>query len=175
MSNSTATEAEWQANYQNSDQAREDRRSGSGRHRNHHRSPHHQPQQPGGGGQATHRSHSQHQQYYQQQAQLQQQQQPQQQQHHQQQQHQQQRSSKHQQAPQQQPRAHQAAARQVASGVTGEYRSGHIEVDSLYGGQSGQQLQVNSMNAPNNSTMQCGCENIDCPFCNQMMSIQMSS
>jgi len=122
MSNSTATEAEWQANYQNSDQAREDRRSGSGRHRNHHRSPHHQPQQPGGG-QASHRSHSQHQQYYQQQAQLQQHQQPQQ--HHQQQQH--------------------------------------------------QQLQVNSMNAPNNSTMQCGCENIDCPFCNQMMSIQMSS
>jgi len=173
MSNSTATEAEWQANYQNSDQAREDRRSGSGRHRNHHRSPHHQPQQPGGGGQASHRSHSQHQQYYQQQAQLQQQQQPQQ--HHQQQQHQQQRSSKHQQAPQQQPRAHHAAPRHSASGVTGEYRSGHIEVDSLYGGQSGQQLQVNSMNAPNNSTMQCGCENIDCPFCNQMMSIQMSS
>ena len=28
------------------------------------------------------------------------------------------------------------------------------------------------MNAPNNSTMQCGCENIDCPFCNLMISVQ---
>ena len=54
------------------------------------------------------------------------------------------------------------------------YRSGHIEVGTLYGG-GDQQLQVNSMNAPNNSTMQCGCENIDCPFCNLMMSVQMSS
>ena len=50
-------------------------------------------------------------------------------------------------------------------------RSGHIEVDSLYGGGGGPMV-VNSMNAPNNSTLQCGCENIDCPFCNQMMSIQ---
>jgi len=53
------------------------------------------------------------------------------------------------------------------------YKSGHMEVDSLYSGQSGS-LTVNSMNAPNNSTLQCGCENIDCPFCNQMLSIQMS-
>ena len=51
---------------------------------------------------------------------------------------------------------------------------GHIEVDTLYQGGAGG-VTVNSMNAPNNSTMQCGCENIDCPFCNQMMSIQMSS
>ena len=51
-------------------------------------------------------------------------------------------------------------------------RSGHIEVDSLYGGGGGAPMVVNSMNAPNNSTLQCGCENIDCPFCNQMMSIQ---
>ncbi len=57
---------------------------------------------------------------------------------------------------------------------TGQLRSGHIEVDTLYGagGASGQ-LSVNSMNAPNNSTMQCGCENIDCPFCNLMLSVQM--
>merc|ERR1719376_274750 len=60
--------------------------------------------------------------------------------------------------------------------TTGQLRSGHIEVDTLYAGGSGdgRELTVNSMNAPNNSTMQCGCENIDCPFCNQMMSIQMS-
>jgi len=53
------------------------------------------------------------------------------------------------------------------------YKSGHMEINSLYSGDSGQ-LTVNSMNAPNNSTLQCGCENIDCPFCNQMLSIQMS-
>ena len=63
---------------------------------------------------------------------------------------------------------------------TGQFRSGHIEVDTLYGmgtpqqgGSSNRGLVVNSMNAPNNSTMQCGCENIDCPFCNLMMSVQM--
>ena len=56
---------------------------------------------------------------------------------------------------------------------TGQLRSGHIEVDTLYGAQGGGQLSVNSMNAPNNSTMQCGCENIDCPFCNLMLSVQM--
>ena len=55
--------------------------------------------------------------------------------------------------------------------TTGQMRSGHIEVDSLYGGGGGPMV-VNSMNAPNNSTLQCGCENIDCPFSNQMMSIQ---
>ena len=59
----------------------------------------------------------------------------------------------------------------VVAPTTGQMRSGHIEVDSLYGGGGGPMV-VNSMNAPNNSTMQCGCENIDCPFCNQMMSIQ---
>ena len=57
--------------------------------------------------------------------------------------------------------------------TTGQIRSGHLELDSLYSGESGS-VQVNSMNAPNNSTVQCGCENIDCPFCNQMMSIQMT-
>lgn len=64
------------------------------------------------------------------------------------------------------------AARPIAP-TTGELRSGHLEVDSLYGPGNARTLTVNSMNAPNNSTMQCGCENIDCPFCNQMMSIQM--
>jgi len=68
-------------------------------------------------------------------------------------------------------RAARAAPAPVAP-TTGQMRSGHIELDSLYGGGGGP-MTVNSMNAPNNSTLQCGCENIDCPFCNQMMSIQM--
>ena len=66
----------------------------------------------------------------------------------------------------------------IVAPITGQIRSGHIEVDTLYGsgtpGSSGSgQLVVNAMNAPNNSTMQCGCENIDCPFCNLMLSVQM--
>ena len=56
--------------------------------------------------------------------------------------------------------------------VSGQMRSGHVELDSLYGGNSGL-VQVNAMNAPNDSTVQCGCENIDCPFCNLMKSVEM--
>ena len=56
---------------------------------------------------------------------------------------------------------------------TGQMRSGHVELDSLFGGNSGR-FQVNAMNDPNNSTIQCGCENIDCPYCNIMTSIGMN-
>jgi len=56
--------------------------------------------------------------------------------------------------------------------TTGQMRSGHVELDSLYSGSSAP-VQVNAMNAPNNSTIQCGCENIDCPFCNLMLSVEM--
>ena len=52
---------------------------------------------------------------------------------------------------------------------------GHLEVDTLYGSGGAGGYTVNSMNAPNNSTVQCGCENIDCPFCNLMMSVQMGT
>ena len=55
---------------------------------------------------------------------------------------------------------------------TGQMKSGHVELHSLYGGNSGL-VQVNAMNAPNDSTLQCGCENIDCPFCNLMTSVEM--
>ena len=55
---------------------------------------------------------------------------------------------------------------------SGQMRSGHVELNSLYGGNAGT-VQINAMNAPNNSTMQCGCENIDCPFCNLMTSVEM--
>ena len=34
------------------------------------------------------------------------------------------------------------------------------------------ELTVNLINAPNDSTLQCGCENINCPFCNLMLSIE---
>ena len=55
---------------------------------------------------------------------------------------------------------------------TGQLRSGHLEVNNLYGNVEASNLTMNSMNAPNNSTMQCGCENIDCPFCNLLISVQ---
>lgn len=55
-------------------------------------------------------------------------------------------------------------------------RSGHIELDTIYASndtQAGRQkIMVNVCNAPNNSTVQCGCENINCPFCNLMLSIE---
>lgn len=82
----------------------------------------------------------------------------------------------HQQHPQQMmPQQYGGAGQQAYAPTTGQFRSGHIEVDTLYSGQDPSSVRVNSMNAPNNSTMQCGCENIDCPFCNLMTSVQMSS
>jgi len=66
-----------------------------------------------------------------------------------------------------------SAQSQPYAPTTGQMRSGHLELDSLYSGNAGP-VEVNSMNAPNNSTVQCGCENIDCPFCNLMLSVQMS-
>ena len=138
------------------------RRSGSGRHRNHGRSPAHPQPHAGQGHQMT----------------------PSQQQHHQMQQQQQQQQQHygssgkypghHQGYPQQQ-QSHGRRQQAPIAPTTGEMRSGHIEVDSLYGSGTAAGLTVNAMNAPNNSTVQCGCENIDCPFCNLMMSVQMSS
>lgn len=130
-------------------QGGESRRAGSGRHR----SNHHQQSSS---------------QMYQQQQMVAGQVQP---------QHQQRRKYHHQQQPEMAqggPPPGRGGRPQIVAPTTGEIRSGHIEVDSLYGGAGGQ-LTVNAMNAPNNSTMQCGCENIDCPFCNLMMSVQMSS
>ena len=74
----------------------------------------------------------------------------------------------------QQPQQQQQQQQQPYAPTTGQMRSGHLELDSLYSGDSGP-VQVNSMNAPNNSTVQCGCENIDCPFCNLTLSIQMGA
>jgi len=55
-------------------------------------------------------------------------------------------------------------------------RSGHLELDTLYASNEStagrQAITVNVVNAPNNSTLQCGCENINCPFCNLMLSIE---
>ena len=53
-------------------------------------------------------------------------------------------------------------------------RSGHYELDTLYASNDvvTGPITVNVCNAPNNSTLQCGCENINCPFCNLMLSIE---
>jgi len=55
-------------------------------------------------------------------------------------------------------------------------RSGHMDYNTLYASndQETGDLTVNLINAPNDSTLQCGCENINCPFCNLMMSIGSS-
>lgn len=55
-------------------------------------------------------------------------------------------------------------------------RSGHLELNSLYASNDIRTgpITVNLCNAPNNSTVQCGCENISCPFCNLMLSIEQT-
>ena len=53
-----------------------------------------------------------------------------------------------------------------------QYRPTGGQMRTLYGGTL-DAVKVNAMNAPNNSTTQCGCENIDCPFCNLMLSVEM--
>ena len=79
-------------------------------------------------------------------------------------------------------------AKELTQGTSGKYmmqpagasedivRSGHIEYATLWASndsQIGRQpVTVNVVNAPNNSTLQCGCENISCPFCNLMLSIE---
>lgn len=55
-------------------------------------------------------------------------------------------------------------------------RSGHIELDTIFASNDSevgrQPITVNVVNAPNNSTVQCGCDNINCLFCNLILSIQ---
>ena len=55
-------------------------------------------------------------------------------------------------------------------------RSGHLELDTIFASNDSevgrQPITVNVVNAPNNSTVQCGCDNINCPFCNLILSIQ---
>ncbi len=65
---------------------------------------------------------------------------------------------------------------QPSGAATDIIRSGHLEFDTLYASNASavgrQEVTVNVCNAPNNSTIQCGCENINCPFCNLMLSIE---
>ena len=65
-----------------------------------------------------------------------------------------------------------------AGAATDIVRSGHIELDTLYASNNSEvgrkPITVNLVNAPNNSTLQCGCENISCPFCNLMLSIEQT-
>ena len=37
-----------------------------------------------------------------------------------------------------------------------------------------QAVTVNVVNAPNDSTLQCGCENINCPLCNFNLNLQFT-
>ena len=66
----------------------------------------------------------------------------------------------------------------LAGAATDIVRSGHIELDTLYASNNSEvgrkPITVNLVNAPNNSTLQCGCENISCPFCNLMLSIEQT-
>lgn len=65
---------------------------------------------------------------------------------------------------------------QPAGAANDIVRSGHIELSTLYASNDTevgrQPITVNVVNAPNNSTLQCGCENISCPFCNLILSIE---
>ena len=55
-------------------------------------------------------------------------------------------------------------------------RSGHLDYNTLYAPNDvvTGPMTVNIINAPNDSTVQCGCENINCPFCNLMLSIDLN-
>ncbi|XP_023348380.1 uncharacterized protein LOC111717100 [Eurytemora carolleeae] len=53
-------------------------------------------------------------------------------------------------------------------------RSGHLEFQSLYATNDMEtpSFVVNTLGAPNNSTLVCGCDNVTCPFCNMVLSIK---
>lgn len=55
-------------------------------------------------------------------------------------------------------------------------RTGHLEYNTLWASNDVKTgpIMVNVVNAPNASTLQCGCENINCIFCNQMLSIEQT-
>jgi len=56
-------------------------------------------------------------------------------------------------------------------------RSGHQELNTLWASNeitTPGAITVNVVNAPNDSTVQCGCDNISCPFCNLMMSLEFT-
>ncbi|XP_023346444.1 uncharacterized protein LOC111715363 [Eurytemora carolleeae] len=52
--------------------------------------------------------------------------------------------------------------------------SGHQDFQSLYATNDmvTPSFTVNRLGAPNNSTVMCGCDNINCPFCNIVQSIR---
>lgn len=55
--------------------------------------------------------------------------------------------------------------------------SGHQEIRTLYEANNvvyPESVSVNLMNAPGNSTMQCDCGHINCPFCNLMMNLELT-
>ena len=55
--------------------------------------------------------------------------------------------------------------------------SGHQEIRTLYEANNvvyPESVCVNLMNAPGNSTTQCDCGHINCPFCNLMMNLELT-
>ena len=55
--------------------------------------------------------------------------------------------------------------------------SGHAEIGTLYEANNvvyPESVCVNLMNAPGNSTTQCDCGHINCPFCNLMMNLELT-
>lgn len=56
-------------------------------------------------------------------------------------------------------------------------RSGHQDIGTLYAPNNvtyPENISINLVNAPDNSTMQCGCGHINCPLCNLMMSLELT-
>ena len=55
--------------------------------------------------------------------------------------------------------------------------SGHAEIRTLYEANNvvyPESVCVNMINAPGNSTTQCDCGHINCPFCNLMMNLELT-
>ncbi len=56
-------------------------------------------------------------------------------------------------------------------------RSGHQSIRTLYEANNvvyPESFSINLMNAPDNSTTQCDCGHINCPFCNLMMNLELT-
>jgi len=58
-------------------------------------------------------------------------------------------------------------------------RSGHKEIERIFSSEEDNEserksFQLNQLNCPNLSTVQCGCGLINCPCCNLMMNLEMT-
>ena len=56
-------------------------------------------------------------------------------------------------------------------------RSGHQNIRTLYAPNNvtyPENISINLVNAPDNSTVQCDCGHINCPLCNLMMNLELT-